>query len=177
MALPTFIYLWGSSGGIETRLRAWRLMDRSSIPGKVRFSTETRAHPASCAVSQEVKLTPHLHSSFFSVGCLTTLLVSKSYSVRWLNLKKLVLSENWQGKPKYTEKTCLSSTSSTTNPTWRDLRSSPGRRGGKPAPLSSAEVKNTWTYTSTSPYVFMTWCTEMLPFTYLQAYSTRTGTQ
>jgi hypothetical protein len=40
---------------------------------------------------------------------------------------------NWQGKPKYLEKTCPSATLSTTNPTWPDLGSNPGRRGGKPA--------------------------------------------
>jgi hypothetical protein len=33
-----------------------------------------------------------------------------------------------QGKPKYSEKTCP-----TTNPTWLDPGSKPGRRGGKPA--------------------------------------------
>jgi hypothetical protein len=42
-------------------------------------------------------------------------------------------NENWQGKPKYSEKTCLSATLSTTNPTWPDLGSNPGRRHGKPA--------------------------------------------
>jgi hypothetical protein len=42
-------------------------------------------------------------------------------------------NEDWQGKPKYSEKTCPSSTLSTTNPTWPDLGSNPGRRGGKPA--------------------------------------------
>jgi hypothetical protein len=35
---------------------------------------------------------------------------------------------NWQGNPKYSEKTSSSATLSTTNPTWPD----PGRRGGKP---------------------------------------------
>jgi hypothetical protein len=35
--------------------------------------------------------------------------------------------------PKYSEKTCPSATLSTTNPTWPDLGSNPGRRGGKPA--------------------------------------------
>jgi hypothetical protein len=40
---------------------------------------------------------------------------------------------NWHGKPKYSEKTCPGSTSSTTNPTWPDPDSNPGRRGGKPA--------------------------------------------
>jgi hypothetical protein len=45
------------------------------------------------------------------------------WSSRW--------NENWQGKPKYSEKTCPSTTLSTTNPTWPDLGSNPGRRGGK----------------------------------------------
>jgi hypothetical protein len=35
---------------------------------------------------------------------------------------------NWQGTPKYSEKTYPSATLSTTNPTWAD----PGSRGGKP---------------------------------------------
>jgi hypothetical protein len=38
--------------------------------------------------------------------------------------------ENWQGKQKYSEKTYPSATSSTTNPTWPDLGSKPGRCGG-----------------------------------------------
>jgi hypothetical protein len=37
------------------------------------------------------------------------------------------------GKLQYSEKTCPSATLSTTNPTWSDLGSNPGRRGGKPA--------------------------------------------
>jgi hypothetical protein len=36
-----------------------------------------------------------------------------------------------QGNPKYSEKTCPSATLSTTNPTWPDLGSNPGRHGGK----------------------------------------------
>jgi hypothetical protein len=40
---------------------------------------------------------------------------------------------NWQGKPKYSEKTCPDATFSTTNPTWPDPGLNPGRRGGKPA--------------------------------------------
>jgi hypothetical protein len=47
------------------------------------------------------------------------------WSSRW--------NENWQGKPKYSEKTCPSATLSTTNPTWPDLGSNPGRLGGNPA--------------------------------------------
>jgi hypothetical protein len=42
-------------------------------------------------------------------------------------------NEDWQGKPKYSEKTYSSDTLSTTNPTWHDLGSNPGRRGGNPA--------------------------------------------
>jgi hypothetical protein len=42
-------------------------------------------------------------------------------------------NKDWQGKTKYSEKTCPSATLSTTNPTWPDLGSKPGRRGGKPA--------------------------------------------
>jgi hypothetical protein len=41
--------------------------------------------------------------------------------------------EDWQGKPKYAEKTRPSATLSTTNPTWSDPGSNPGRRGGNPA--------------------------------------------
>jgi hypothetical protein len=39
----------------------------------------------------------------------------------------------WQGKPKYSEKTCPDTTLSTTNPTLPDPGLNPGRRGGKPA--------------------------------------------
>jgi hypothetical protein len=42
-------------------------------------------------------------------------------------------NEDGQGKPKYSEKTYPSATLSTTNPTWPDPGSNPGRRGGKPA--------------------------------------------
>jgi hypothetical protein len=40
-------------------------------------------------------------------------------------------NEDWQGKPKYSEKTRPSATLSTTNPTWLDPGSNPGRRSGK----------------------------------------------
>jgi hypothetical protein len=39
----------------------------------------------------------------------------------------------WQGNPKYSEKTCPDPTLSTTNPTWPDPGLNSGRRGGKPA--------------------------------------------
>jgi hypothetical protein len=50
---------------------------------------------------------------------------------RWVS--SICWNENWQGKPKYSEKTCHSATLSTTNPTLPDLGSNPGSRVGKPA--------------------------------------------
>jgi hypothetical protein len=41
-------------------------------------------------------------------------------------------NEDWQGKPKHSEKTCPSATLSTTNPTWPDPGLNSGLRGGKP---------------------------------------------
>jgi hypothetical protein len=38
---------------------------------------------------------------------------------------------SWQGKRKYSEKTCPSATLSTTDSTWPDLGPNTGRRGGK----------------------------------------------
>jgi hypothetical protein len=52
---------------------------------------------------------------------------------RWWWMWSSRWNENWQGKPKYSEKTCPKATLSTTNPTWFDLGSNPGRCGGKPA--------------------------------------------
>jgi hypothetical protein len=47
------------------------------------------------------------------------------WSSRW--------NENWQGKPKYSEKILPSAILSTVNPTWSDLGSNPGRRCRKQA--------------------------------------------
>jgi hypothetical protein len=51
----------------------------------------------------------------------------------WLWWWRIWWNEDWRGKSKYSEKTCPSATLSTTNPTWPDPGSNPGRRGGKPA--------------------------------------------
>jgi hypothetical protein len=51
---------------------------------------------------------------------------------RWGWLWSKWWNEDWQRKPRYSEKTCHSATLSTTNPTWPDPGSNPGRRGGKP---------------------------------------------
>jgi hypothetical protein len=41
----------------------------------------------------------------------------------------ILVNENWQRKPKYSEQTCSSATLSTINPTWLDLSLNPVRRG------------------------------------------------
>jgi hypothetical protein len=51
----------------------------------------------------------------------------------WRRLWSNRWNANWQGKPKYSKKTCLSATLSTKNPTWPDPGSNPGRRCRKPA--------------------------------------------
>jgi hypothetical protein len=51
----------------------------------------------------------------------------------WLWWLRIWWNEDWQGKPKYSEKTCPSANLSTTNPTWPDPGANPVRRGGKPA--------------------------------------------
>jgi hypothetical protein len=51
----------------------------------------------------------------------------------WLLWWRIWWNEDWQGKPKYSEEPRPSTTLSTTNPTWLDPGSNPGRRGGKPA--------------------------------------------
>jgi hypothetical protein len=50
---------------------------------------------------------------------------------RWWWMWSNRWNENWQGEPKYSEKTCPSATLSTTNPTWPGL--DPGPRDGKSA--------------------------------------------
>jgi hypothetical protein len=51
----------------------------------------------------------------------------------WLWLWRIWWNEDWQGKSKYSEKTCPIATLATTNLTWPDPGLNPGRRGGKPA--------------------------------------------
>jgi hypothetical protein len=59
--------------------------------------------------------------------------IVKAPDDRWGWLLSNWWNEDWQGKPKYSEKTFPSATLSTTNPTWPDPGSNPGRRGGKSA--------------------------------------------
>jgi hypothetical protein len=54
---------------------------------------------------------------------------------RWWWLWRNRWNEDWQGKPKYSEKTFPRATLSTTNPTWLDPGLNPGRRGGKSATI------------------------------------------
>jgi hypothetical protein len=52
-------------------------------------------------------------------------------SLLYWDQPQMIGEGDWQGKPKYSEKPCISATLSTTNPTWPDLGSNPGRRGEK----------------------------------------------
>jgi hypothetical protein len=53
-------------------------------------------------------------------------------SLGWLWWWRNLWNDDWQGKPKYLEKICLSAALSTTNPTCCP-NANPGRRSGKPA--------------------------------------------
>jgi hypothetical protein len=72
---------------------------------------------------------------------------------RWWWLWSSWWNEDWQGKPKYSEKTCPSATLSTTNPTWPDLGSNLGRHGGKPATNYAALHPRRPRFWSTSIFV------------------------
>jgi hypothetical protein len=69
---------------------------------------------------------------------------------RWGWLWSNWLNEDWQGKPKYSGKTCPSAILSTTNPRWPDPGSNLGRRGGKPATnrlsYGAAKFRGYWNY-------------------------------
>jgi hypothetical protein len=67
----------------------------------------------------------------------------------------------WQGKPKYSEKTCHDATLSTTNPTWPDPGLNPGRRGRKPATNRFSYGATMLFYFSVSQYV--QWYPELEP--------------
>jgi hypothetical protein len=69
---------------------------------------------------------------------------------RWLWSSRW--NENWQGKPKYSEKTFPSATLSTTNPTWPDLGSNRGSRGGKP--VTNRLSCGTWCTTTKQCFVY-----------------------
>jgi hypothetical protein len=66
------------------------------------------------------------------LGTMTTVFpIVPAPDARWWWLRSNWWNANWQGKPNYS-KTCPTATSSTTNPTWPDPCSNPGRRSGKP---------------------------------------------
>jgi hypothetical protein len=78
---------------------------------------------------------------FFLVSCgggetASKWLIVPAPDDRWWWVWSNWWNENWQGKPKYSEKTCPGANLSTTNLTWRILGSNPGRRHGKPATMA-----------------------------------------
>jgi hypothetical protein len=60
-------------------------------------------------------------------------LIGLLYLPRVIMMMENFVERRLAGKPKYSEKTRPSVTLSTTDPTWPDPGSNPGRRGGKPA--------------------------------------------
>jgi hypothetical protein len=70
---------------------------------------------------------------------------------RWWWLWSNWWNEDWQGKRKYSEKTCPSATLSTRNPTQPEPGSNLGRRSGKPA---TNRLNCGSAFRSTLPYKF-----------------------
>jgi hypothetical protein len=79
------------------------------------------------------------------------------WSSRW--------NENWQGKLKYSEKTCLNATLSIIHPTWPDLGLNQGRRDGKPANNYLRYDTARCSHNSSHSYVFQT-CKQLLLSSY-----------
>jgi hypothetical protein len=80
---------------------------------------------------------------------------------RWWRVWTSWWNGTWLGQQKYSEKTCPSATLSTTNPTWPDLGSNPGRRGGK---LSANRLSfgTAYHYNVTSSYCNIWWLPKSL---------------
>jgi hypothetical protein len=68
-------------------------------------------------------------------------------------------NEDWQGKPKCSEKTCPNATFFTTNPTWPDTDSNPDRCGGNPATnrFSYGAASTAYTYYALSHVCALTY--------------------
>jgi hypothetical protein len=115
-----------------------RLCDVPFLPGN-RVSIFTRIFGAA------VEPSPLLLRQFFG-------LLYKSWRTVGDDCRATSGMNEWQGKPKYSEKTCPSITVSTTDPTKCYPSSNPGRCGGKPAtnPCVTAYPASTVTSTVTS---------------------------
>jgi hypothetical protein len=64
----------------------------------------------------------------------------------------------WQKKAKYPEQTCPNVVLSTTNPTWPDLGSNPGSRGGKPGTNSLSYSTDCMRFFSSPKRPDRLWC-------------------
>jgi hypothetical protein len=135
----------GSRDSSVDTARGYGLNGPSSILGSVQI--DSVAHPASYlmgmgalspGVKRQGREADHSPPSIFLVGwdyryCDHFWPIVQAPDDRWGWLWSNWWTEDWQGKPKYSDKTCPSATLSTTNPTWPDQGSNSGRRGGKPA--------------------------------------------
>jgi hypothetical protein len=124
-------FVTGRLSNLKTPESRWwqciKMIQLSQLSRNIRVNVR-RGHPLP-SVSRPffygVRLSP------FGTAATNWPVVPAAYD-RWWWLWSNRWNANWQGKPKYSEKTCPSATLST-NPTWPDSGSNPGRRGGKPA--------------------------------------------
>jgi hypothetical protein len=115
------------------RIKITRKCSNFNVHHRVKISSSARCVSAANFICR--------HTDVQSFNRKFTSLTDNSTCTRAWSLFKLLLlftwssrwNENWQGKPKYSEKGYPSATLSITNPTWLDLGSNPGCRGGKPA--------------------------------------------
>jgi hypothetical protein len=116
-------------------------------PENSKFNVKLHVHSYCCAMVLYSSLYVTLSTIFFLLLLLLFLVgwewiswywghywpIVPASDDRWWWLSRNWWNEEWQGKPKYSEKTFPSTTLSTTNPTWLEPGLNPGCRGGKPA--------------------------------------------
>jgi hypothetical protein len=100
------------------RIQLWSIC----LSGKsIQISSQTSC-PFSCARNfwhwGAVTLRHPFFLSWVETDAATVWPIVPAQDDRWWWLWSNRLNANWQGKPKYSEKTCPSATLSTTNPTW-----------------------------------------------------------
>jgi hypothetical protein len=112
----------------------------------------------------------------------TTDLLYQPQMIKWWWLWSNWWNEDWQGNPKYSEKTCPSATLSTTKPIWPDPGLNPDHRDGKPTTnLLSYDTTPKWhcevcyLYVSIHMYVWSNGCNKRV-ITHLQNKSARSKT-
>jgi hypothetical protein len=124
-------YLYSLENHHSTKRYLIKVTKGCSLLGDALFFTDVHSVSLRCVhrfflfIASGVGLSPLYYGHFWPIV--------PAPDDRWGWLWSNWWNENWQGKPKYSEKTCPSATLSATNPTLPYPGSNPGRRGGKPA--------------------------------------------